>query len=145
MHSVNVCYSGYMNFWDSAISYSGYYVPCIALWVKVSDFGWTNNPNTTPIKGLRKEWVVVCLHGTRGEITYGEGDASTPKGWCRHRQRALLTTRSDERWWGMMPRAFLKHRKCWRIYWAKLTEVSLHLEIGAANGQRCSWCPEVIG
>ena len=47
---------------------------------RCDDLGRTNNPNTTPIKGLRKEKVVVCLHGTRGEIAYGEGDASTPKG-----------------------------------------------------------------
>ena len=46
----------------------------------MSDLGQTNNPNTTPIKGLQKEQVVVYLHGTRGEIVYGEGDASTQKG-----------------------------------------------------------------
>ena len=83
-----------------------------SLWVKVSDLGWTNNPNTTPIKGLWKEQVVVCLHGTRGEIAYGEGNASTSKGWCRHRQRALLMTRSHWRWRGLKSGAFLQPRKC---------------------------------
>ena len=63
-------------------------------------------------KDYKSEWVVVCLHSTRGEITYGEGDASTPKGWCRHRQRALLTSRSDRSWRGLKSGAFLKPRKC---------------------------------
>ena len=58
-----------------------------------------------------KRWVVVCLHSTRGEIAYGEGDASTPKEWCRCRQRALLMTRSDWRQRGMKTGAFLKPRK----------------------------------
>ena len=83
------------------------YLTIHPLWVKVSDLGWTNNPNTTPIKGLRKEQVVVCLRGTRGEIAYGEGDASTPKGWCRRRQRALLMTRSDGWRRELKTRAFL--------------------------------------
>ena len=43
------------------------------LWVKVSDLGQTNNPNTTPIKGLWKEWVVVCLCGTRGDLLMRRG------------------------------------------------------------------------
>ena len=42
------------------------------LWVKVSDLGQKNNPNTTPIKGLQIVRVVVCLCSTRGEIAYGE-------------------------------------------------------------------------
>ena len=56
-----------------------------ALWVKVSDLGRTNNPNTTPIKGLRK-WASggVPPRYQRG-FAYGEGDASTPKEWCRCR------------------------------------------------------------
>ena len=62
-------------------------------------------------KDYKNERVVVCLHGTRGEITYGEGDASTTKGWCRHRQGALLMSRSDRSWWEWMPGAFLKPRK----------------------------------
>ena len=58
-------------------------------------------------KDYESERVVVCLCGTRGEITYGEGDASTPKGWCRRRQRALLTSRSDGWWRESKTRAFL--------------------------------------
>ena len=58
-----------------------------------------------------KRRVVVCLCGTRVEIAYGEGDASTPKEWCRCRQRALLMTRSDRRRRGMKTGAFLKPRK----------------------------------
>ena len=88
-----------------------YICPSIHNWVKVSDLGQTNNPNTTPIKGLWKEQVVVCLCGTRGEIAYEEGDASTPKGWCRHRQRALLMSRSDRWWRESKTGAFLKPRK----------------------------------
>ena len=114
---------------------------CESKWGFRSD----KQPQPTQQRTMKRR-VVVCLRGTRGEITYGKGDASTPKGWCRRRQRALLTSRSGRSQWEWMPGLSVKPRKSWRIYWAKLTEiVSLHLEIGAANEQRGSWCPEAIG
>ena len=49
------------------------------LWVKVSDLGQIDNPNTTPTKDYEKASGGVPPQYQRG-FTYGEGDASTPKG-----------------------------------------------------------------
>ena len=40
--------------------------------------GWDKQPQPTQQRTMKRQ-VVVCLRGIRGEITYGEGDASTPK------------------------------------------------------------------
>ena len=79
----------------------------MVVWVRVSDLGQTNNPNTTQTKDYEKESGGVPLWYQRG-FTYGKGDASTPKRWCRCRQRALLMTRSDRRQRGSKTGAFLK-------------------------------------
>ena len=42
--------------------------PLRVVWVKVSDLGQTNNPNTTPIKGLQK-----CASGSEGNRLWGRG------------------------------------------------------------------------
>ena len=68
-------------------------------------------------KDYGNEQVVVCLRSTRGEIAYGEGDASTQKGWCRHRQRALLMSRSDRSQWELMPGLSVEPREYWASYW----------------------------
>ena len=78
-----------------------------------SKWGFRSDKQPQPTQQrTTKRWVVVCLCGTRGEIAYGEGDASTPKGWCRCRERALLTSRSDRSRRGLKSGAFLKPRKC---------------------------------
>ena len=90
-------------------------------------------------KDYKNEQVVVCLHGTRGEIAYGEGDASTPKGWCRCRQRALLTSRSGRSQWEWMPGLSVEPRKCWTNNWIAESIIKLlHLDWGAAMRHRGS-------
>ena len=60
---------------------------CHAVWVKVSDLGQTNNPNTTPIKGLRKgEWWCASTEPEgkslmgRGMLLHQRDDADTDRG-----------------------------------------------------------------
>ena len=129
------------------LSYFHTYIKMKDFWRCESKWRFRSDKQPQPTQQrTMKRWVVVCLHGTRGEIAYGEGmllhqrdDADADRGhsWW-------LGVMDDEGNWRLEPSYSLGSART-NTELNRLKIALLHLEVGAANGQRCSWHPEAMG